>query len=138
MTTTRLHVDIEKKLATFPLRVQLQVWTEILVLFGPSGSGKSTTLHAIAGLMTPDRGTICLDGTAFFQRHRSGATVNVPARKRGVGYVFQHYALFPHLTALDNVSLTIAAGRFAVLLGPSGCGKTTLLSILGGFINPIF
>jgi molybdate transport system ATP-binding protein len=104
MTPTRLHVDIAKKLATFPLRVQLQIGTEILVLFGPSGAGKSTTLHAIAGLMTPDRGTIRLDDTTFFQRHRSGVTVHVPARKRGVGYVFQHYALFPHLTALENVA----------------------------------
>jgi molybdate transport system ATP-binding protein len=105
--TTRLIVDIEKRLATFFLQVQLQMGTEILVLFGPSGSGKSMTLHAIAGLITPDRGEIALDGHPFFRRHRPGPTVHVPARKRRVGYVFQHYALFPHLTALENVAYAL-------------------------------
>ncbi len=103
----RLTVDISKRLAHFPLRVQLQVGTEILVLFGPSGAGKSMTLHTIAGLVTPDRGEITLDGQVFFRRQRSSAVVNVPARKRRVGYVFQHLALFPHLTALENVAYAL-------------------------------
>jgi molybdate transport system ATP-binding protein len=107
MTTARLIVDIEKRLATFPLQVRLQVDTEILVLFGPSGAGKSMTLHAIAGLMTPDHGVISLDRKSFFRRHRPGPAINIPARKRRVGYVFQHYALFPHLTALQNVAYAL-------------------------------
>jgi molybdate transport system ATP-binding protein len=107
MTTPRLKVNIEKRLATFNLRVQIEVGAEILVLFGPSGAGKTQTLNAIAGLMTPDAGEITLDGTVFF--HSSGTngkeqTFNLPARKRRVGYVFQQYALFPHLSALENVS----------------------------------
>jgi molybdate transport system ATP-binding protein len=111
MTTVRLTVDIEKRLAAFPLRVQLQVGTEILVLFGPSGAGKSMTLHAIAGLVAPDWGEIALDGRMFFRKRRSGPVTNLPARKRHVGYVFQHYALFPHLTALENVAYALRKRR---------------------------
>ena len=107
MTTARLTVDIEKRLTTFQLRVQLRVNAEILVLFGPSGAGKSMTLHAIAGLITPDRGEIVLDDRPFFRKHRIGPVVHVPARKRHVGYVFQHYALFPHLTAIENVAYAL-------------------------------
>lgn len=107
MSTPRLIVDIAKRLRTFSLRVQLQVNTEILVLFGPSGAGKSMTLHALAGLVTPDRGSITLDGQPFFRKQPAVSTIHVPARKRRVGYVFQHYALFPHLTALDNVGYAL-------------------------------
>jgi len=110
MKPLRLRVNIEKQLATFNLRVQLEVGAEILVLFGPSGAGKTQTLNAIAGLMTPDAGEITLDGLIFFQssgvRRRTPA-LNLPARKRHVGYVFQQYALFPHLTALENVSYAL-------------------------------
>ena len=107
MTSVRLQVEIEKRLATFPLRVQLHVGSEILVLFGPSGAGKSMTLHAIAGLMTPDRGVITLDDVPFFRKRCPGPAINVPTRKRGIGYVFQHYALVPHLTALENVAYSL-------------------------------
>lgn len=110
MKTPRLKVNIEKRLSTFNLCVQIEVGAEILVLFGPSGAGKTQTLNAIAGLMTPDAGEITLDGAVFF--HSSGPaskaqTLNLPARKRRVGYVFQQYALFPHLTALENVSYAL-------------------------------
>lgn len=107
MTSPRLRVDIEKQLTAFPLRVHLHVNSEILVLFGPSGAGKSMTLHAIAGLITPDRGEIILDGRPFLRKHRAATPVYVPARKRRVGYVFQHYALFPHLTAMENVAYAL-------------------------------
>jgi molybdate transport system ATP-binding protein len=105
MKPLRLKVDIEKRLATFNLSVQIEVGAEILVLFGPSGAGKTQTLNAIAGLTTPDAGEITLDGTVFFRASETDktATVNLPARRRHVGYIFQQYALFPHLTALGNV-----------------------------------
>ena len=104
----RLKVNIEKRLATFNLSVQMEVGAEILVLFGPSGAGKTQTLNAIAGLMTPDAGEITLDGTVFFRSSVAGSPKsNLPARKRHVGYVFQQYALFPHLSALENVAYAL-------------------------------
>ena len=107
MRAARLIVDIEKRLATFPLRIHLEVASEILVLFGPSGAGKTMTLHTVAGLISPDSGEIMLDGKPFFRKHRPGPVVQVPARKRRVGCVFQQYALFPHLTALENVAYAL-------------------------------
>jgi molybdate transport system ATP-binding protein len=104
MTDPRLRIDIEKKLAAFELRLRLEVGTEVLVLFGPSGSGKTTTLNLLAGLLDPDAGEIIMDGTALFRRHRDGANARLPARRRRVGYVVQEYALFPHLTAHENVA----------------------------------
>ena len=68
---------------------------ELLTLLGPSGCGKTTTMRAIAGLLTPRSGTIVIDGTDV---------TKVPANKRGVGLVFQSYALFPHLSAFENVA----------------------------------
>ena len=110
MKVPRLKVDIQKRLDTFNLSVQIEVSAEILVLFGPSGAGKTQTLNAIAGLMTPDSGEITLDGTIFFRSSdalsKNGA-LNLPARKRRVGYVFQQYALFPHLSALENVAYAL-------------------------------
>src|ERR1044072_8148180 len=106
MKPLHLKVSIEQRLDTLNLSVQIDVGAEILVLFGPSGAGKTQTLNAIAGLTTPDAGEISLDGTVFFRSGSPGKppAINLPARKRHVGYVFQQYALFPHLTALDNVS----------------------------------
>ncbi|MEC8595920.1 MAG: ABC transporter ATP-binding protein, partial [Verrucomicrobiota bacterium] len=68
---------------------------ELLTLLGPSGCGKTTTMRAIAGLLTPRSGKIVIDGTDI---------TKIPANKRGVGLVFQSYALFPHLSAFENVA----------------------------------
>jgi iron(III) transport system ATP-binding protein len=76
---------------------------EILALLGPSGCGKTTTLRLIAGLETPDSGTITLRG-----RSVAGPGHAVPPEERGVGIVFQDYALFPHLTVGDNVGFGLA------------------------------
>ncbi len=73
---------------------------ELLALVGPSGSGKSTILRTIAGIYTPIRGRIDVGGETWLD---TTAGIRRPARDRSVGFVFQHYALFPHLTALDNV-----------------------------------
>ncbi|NJD19806.1 MAG: ABC transporter ATP-binding protein [Gemmatimonadetes bacterium] len=102
-----LHVDLEKSLDAFDLRLRLEVNHEIMVLFGPSGAGKSMTLRSIAGLVTPAAGEIRLGEHVFFSRHRSAPPVNLPARKRRVGFVFQHYALFPHMTAVENVAYSM-------------------------------
>lgn len=102
-----LHVALCKALSAFTLDIRLDVGREIMVLFGPSGAGKTSVLNAIAGLLTPDEGEIRFDGTVFFRRRPGMPVVNVPARKRRVGYVFQQYALFPHMTALENVRFAL-------------------------------
>jgi molybdate transport system ATP-binding protein len=77
---------------------------EMLALVGPSGSGKSTILRTIAGLYRPKSGSVGVDGEAWFD---SEAGIWVPAHRRRAGLVFQSYALFPHLTALDNVTAAL-------------------------------
>lgn len=103
MGERRLLIDIHRELPSFTLDLQLEVEEEVLVLFGPSGAGKSMTLESVAGLVTPDKGEILLEDRVLFRKGGEGAHVNMPARRRGVGYVFQSYALFPHLTVLGNI-----------------------------------
>jgi len=78
-----------------------------LVLFGPSGAGKTMTLKAIAGLVRPDAGRIAFDGEAMFD---AGAGVDLAARSRRLGYLFQEYALFPHLTVRQNIAFGLDSG----------------------------
>lgn len=95
-----LEVQIEKKLAHFLVDVELTVEDEILVLFGPSGSGKTTILNTIAGLEDPDAGTILLNGQTFFCANEKP----LPPQQRNIGYLFQDYALFPHMTVEKNIA----------------------------------
>jgi molybdate transport system ATP-binding protein len=118
-SSSGLNAEFSVRQRNFELHAHLEVGTEILVLFGPSGSGKTTTLNALAGLVTPERGRIALHGQTLFQRDGVGPTVNVPARHRHIGYVFQHYALFPHLTAVENVAYA--------LRGPQGRNRAMAL-----------
>jgi molybdate transport system ATP-binding protein len=104
-----LAVDIRRLLRSpqrdFQLQARFAVSADLAVLFGPSGAGKSVTLQAIAGLLRPDAGSIRFGGTTLFD---SAAGVDVPARRRGIGYVFQDYALFPHRTVHQNVAAPLA------------------------------
>jgi len=89
-----------------PLAVSLTVApSELFALVGPSGSGKTTTLRAIAGIDRIRHGRVAVNGVIW-----QGPGVFVPPQHRRVGMVFQHYALFPHLSALDNVALAVPAG----------------------------
>lgn len=99
-----LRLEASRRLPTFALEVALTADDEVLVLFGPSGSGKTTLLDMVAGLRRPDAGEIVLEGVPVFRRGLDGREVDVAARHRGVGYVMQSYALFPHMTALENVA----------------------------------
>jgi iron(III) transport system ATP-binding protein len=74
---------------------------QFVVLLGPSGCGKTTLLRCVAGLETPDSGTIEIGGTLMFGR---GGRTQIPTHKRGIGMVFQNYALWPHLTVEQNVA----------------------------------
>lgn len=94
-----LSVHIVKQLKHFTLDVQFEVNDEIVALYGPSGSGKTTILNGIAGLTKLTDGTIKLNDRLFV---KDGKPL-VPVQKRNVGYVFQSYALFPHMTIWENI-----------------------------------
>jgi iron(III) transport system ATP-binding protein len=79
---------------------------QLFTLLGPSGCGKTTTLRSIAGLESPDGGSIRLGERTLFSRG-DGRTVNVPANQRGLGMVFQSYAIWPHLRVFDNVAFPL-------------------------------
>ncbi len=96
-----LEVQIEKKLPGFALDVAFTAGPAPLSILGPSGAGKTMLLRCIAGIVRPDRGHIELDGCAFFDGDRA---IQVPARERGLGLLFQHYALFPHRTVVENIA----------------------------------
>ena len=95
-----LEVDIEKRAGSFHLRAAFSCETETLGILGASGSGKSMTLKCIAGIEKPDRGRIILDGRVLFD---SDQKINLPPQARRVGYLFQHYALFPGITVRQNI-----------------------------------
>ncbi|MDK3255420.1 ABC transporter ATP-binding protein [Blastococcus capsensis] len=80
---------------------------ELFTLLGPSGCGKTTTLRSIAGLEKPDSGTIAVGDRVMFSSSGNGRTVNMPANKRGLGMVFQSYAIWPHMTVFDNVAFPL-------------------------------
>jgi molybdate transport system permease protein len=96
-----LEVQFEKRLASYNLNVEFSCGADPLAVLGPSGAGKSMTLRCIAGLERPDRGRIALDGRVLFD---SSKNINLPSRERRIGLLFQHYALFPHLTVAQNIS----------------------------------
>jgi len=91
----------------FDLDVAFRSDAERLVLFGPSGAGKTMTLKAIAGLVRPDAGRIEMAGTTLFDAEHG---IDTPARRRDCGYLFQEYALFPHLTVRQNIAFGLADG----------------------------
>ena len=92
--------------SAFSLEVDFQAASGVTVLFGPSGSGKTLILDAIAGFVAPEEGRIMLDDEILFD---ASAGVCLPPQARHCGYVFQNYALFPHMTLRQN--LAFAAER---------------------------
>lgn len=86
------------------MEVNFTVGQEIMAILGPSGCGKTMTLKCIAGLMTPDQGKIVLNEQVLFD---SLQRINLPAQQRKIGFLFQNYALFPHLTVNENIAFGI-------------------------------
>ena len=111
-----LKLDVAKRLGEFELRCSAAFGPGITAVFGPSGSGKTTLLNCVAGLARPDRGEIEVLGRTVYSSSRR---VNVPPERRGIGYVFQDSALFPHLSVRENIRyghrLTPEAGRVVSL-----------------------
>lgn len=95
-----LDVNIKKKLQGFKLEVSFKTENGIVGLLGASGSGKSMTLRCIAGLEEPDSGYIELNGRILYDSEKG---INLPSRKRKIGFLFQNYALFPHMTVEENI-----------------------------------
>lgn len=96
-----LDLDFALPLRPFRLELALTVGRETVALVGPSGAGKTSILRAVAGLARPERGRIALDGRVLFD---AAAKIDRPPEERRVGYVFQEYALFPHMTVKQNVA----------------------------------
>jgi molybdate transport system ATP-binding protein len=99
-----LEVKIKRTLPGFSLDVGFSVNGEILGILGPSGSGKTMTLKCIAGLIRPDHGSIKLNNRVLYDSSRK---INLPPQVRKVGFVFQHYGLFPHLSTINNIAYGI-------------------------------
>jgi len=105
-----LSLHLKKKVKGFNLDIAWEINNELAVLFGYSGAGKSMTLQLIAGLLIPDDGFVRIGSTTMFDNSKR---INVPSQQRHLGYVFQDLALFPHMTALENI-----------LYGSSNTGKS--------------
>ena len=103
-----LIVDIQKQLPGFLLDVAFHTDQTPLGLLGASGAGKSLILRCIAGLESPDKGRIILNGKVLFDSDRG---INLPPRDRACGFLFQNYALFPHLTIAENIAFGMPTGK---------------------------
>ncbi|HET7340944.1 MAG TPA: ABC transporter ATP-binding protein [Methylomirabilota bacterium] len=106
-----LDVALTKRLPGFTLDIAWHAGDGVAVLFGPSGAGKTLTLQCLAGLIRPDAGRITVGERVLFDGARG---VDVPPQRRRIGYVFQGYALFPHLTVAGNVGFGLRQAPRAV------------------------
>ena len=103
-----LEVHIEKKLNGFTLRSDFAAGNTATAILGASGCGKSMTLRCIAGIVKPDKGRIVLDGRVLFDSEQH---IDLPPQQRGVGLLFQNYALFPNMTVEQNILCGLKAER---------------------------
>jgi molybdate transport system ATP-binding protein len=107
----KLQVDIRKTMRShdreFRFEARFEARHDRVVVFGPSGSGKSLTMQCIAGLLQPEAGRIVVNERVLFD---ASAGVNLPPQERAVGFVFQDYALFPHLSVEENIGFGLSHG----------------------------
>lgn len=123
MIDMAVHTTLRGRHGDFSMDIQLRSEARRLMIFGASGSGKSMTLQMISGLHRPDGGHIRLCGETVFD---SAARIDTPARERRVGYMFQHYALFPHLTLYENLVFALrdrSPAQKALSLLPGGLAR---------------
>ena len=103
-----IKVQIQKKLGSFLLDISFQSESRRIGILGASGCGKSMTLKSIAGIETPDHGSIVVEGRKLFDRDLK---INLKPQKRNVGYLFQNYALFPTMTVERNIAAGLRGSR---------------------------
>ena len=103
-SSNSLFLDIEKRLANFHLQVTLNTDNQPLGLLGGSGAGKSMILRCIAGIETPNKGKIVLNNRVLFDSEKK---IDLPIHQRRIGFLFQNYALFPHITVAENIAFGI-------------------------------
>ncbi|HEX5785342.1 MAG TPA: ATP-binding cassette domain-containing protein, partial [Burkholderiaceae bacterium] len=101
MIDVHIQLNVADRQRRFELDVRWATDAPVTALFGPSGAGKSLSLQAMAGLLRPQAGHVRVGGHTWFDAARG---VDLPAQQRGAGYLFQQYALFPHLSVRDNVA----------------------------------
>src|ERR1700709_746299 len=110
METNMLRVEVFKQLGEFSIEASFTGEGRVTGLFGASGAGKTSLINMIAGLLTPDRGTISIDGETLDD---TSPRVHVPAYRRRIGYVFQDARLFPHLDIRQNLDYGRRMNRLA-------------------------
>ncbi|HWC98858.1 MAG TPA: ABC transporter ATP-binding protein [Candidatus Sulfopaludibacter sp.] len=115
----QLTCDCALRMVDAHLRVELDE-APVTVLFGPSGAGKSTLLRMLAGLERPTSGRIVFRGETWFD---GGVPIDLPPQRRRAGFLFQEYALFPHLTVLENVAYAADRRKAAELLERFGISE---------------
>jgi molybdate transport system ATP-binding protein len=120
-----LRAEARTRLGSLELDVALEVRAgECLALAGPSGAGKTSALRVVAGLLAPDRGVVEVGGETWLDTERG---IDLPPERRRCGYVFQEYALFPHLSAWQNVAYPLRGhdrrDRALALLGRFGVAE---------------
>jgi molybdate transport system ATP-binding protein len=104
----RLQLSVSDARRRFDLDIAFATEAPFVALYGPSGAGKSLTLQAMAGLLPVQAGHVKLNGRALLD---TAAGIDLPPQARGVGYLFQQYALFPHLSVRDNVAFGLTSWR---------------------------
>jgi molybdate transport system ATP-binding protein len=100
--------QLEARIGELEMGIELSVAEGPLILAGPNGSGKTSLLLMLLGLLRPDRGYIAIDDEVLFDASRE---VDLPPEERGLGYVPQEYALFPHLDVFENVAFGLKSQR---------------------------
>jgi molybdate transport system ATP-binding protein len=118
-----LRIDVAKQLGEFFIEASFASEGRVTGLFGASGAGKTSLINMIAGLLTPDRGTIAIDGEMLDD---TAARLHIPAHRRRIGYVFQDARLFPHLDVRQNLDY----GRRMNSLAPDRVNQSRIVDLL--------